>query len=86
MEDELSRLMKRLQEEGESEEVQLGLNRVLGQIAEQSLKKEPQPNFAERIRMVVFDFFEEVWERIKQSARNKLIESWKRRRSHNKGI
>ena len=84
LEDELSRLTKKLQEEGESDEITLDLDNVLGRLADQLLKEKPQPNLIERIRMRMADFLKRILERIKQRTVNKLItickEHWKRRK------
>ena len=45
MEDELSRLTKRLEEEGGSDEITIGLDGILGKL----LKEEPQMNFMQKI-------------------------------------
>ena len=48
MEDELSRLTKRLEEEGGSDEITLGLDGILGKLSDHLLK-EPQMNFMQKI-------------------------------------
>ena len=45
MEDDLSHLTKRLEEEGGSDEITLGLDGILGKL----LKEEPQMNFMQKI-------------------------------------
>lgn len=45
MEDDLSHLTKRLEEEGGSDEITIGLDGILGKL----LKEEPQPNLMEKI-------------------------------------
>ena len=49
LEDELSRLSKRLEEEGNSDEITVGLDEILGKLADHLLKEEPQPNLMEKI-------------------------------------
>ena len=57
LEDELSRLTKKMQEEGESDEITLGLDNILGQLADQLRKEKPQPNLIERAGMKLSAFF-----------------------------
>ena len=45
LEDDLSHLTKRLEEEGGSDEITLGLDGILGKL----LKEEPQMNFMQKI-------------------------------------
>ena len=49
MEDELTRLTKRLQEEGDSDEITLGLDEILGKLSDRLLKEEPQPNLMQKM-------------------------------------
>ena len=60
MEDELTRLTKRLQEEGGSDEITLGLDEILGKLSDQLLKEEPQPNLMRRAGTGVAGFFRRI--------------------------
>ena len=57
LEDELSRLTKKMQEEGESDEITLGLDNILGQLADHLKLDQPQPNLIGRIRDRIAIFF-----------------------------
>ena len=64
MEDELSSLTKRLQEEGESDEITLGLDKILGRLADHLLKEESKPNLMERIAIRMAGFFTGILRRL----------------------
>lgn len=59
--DELSCLTKRLQEEGESDEIQLGLDKILGELADQLLKEDSPPGLMQRVGMKMSGFFEGIF-------------------------
>ena len=49
LEDDLSRVTKRLEEEGGSDEITIGLDEILGKLADHLLKEEPQMSFMQKI-------------------------------------
>ena len=63
LEDELTRLTKKMQEEGESDEITLGLDNILGQLADHLKLDQPQPNLAGRIAERMTGFFKGILKR-----------------------
>ena len=60
MEDDLTRLTKRLEEEGGSDEITLGLDGILGKLSDHLLKEETQLNLMERIGTGMAGFFKRI--------------------------
>ena len=63
MEDEFSRLSKKLSEEGESEEVCSGLDKILVQLSAQLFEEDTPPSLIRRIGTGLANFFNGILRR-----------------------